>query len=401
MDSLESLAINVLAGSHLSYHDKLDDEELLYCSNVLTNSLHRRVSLERSHPPSIDDAIRIIMICVFCYKLTHLTLQNLGDDATPYILLCEVINGLKDVPKPQWPPGLVSLSSVSVSGDTNSPSYYDNHLAPHEVSQLLKLPNLKILELHKLSFGRQQIDEGPYGKHPFTNLLKHESSPVEKLILNNCFFGRYASPDLLRCFSHLKVFAAIHCFESWSDVIPAAADCLSNSLEALYIDDEGGDSGSHLYTLSDLEPFKCLKYVDVGLNNLPADPPRPLSFQNLDEVLPDTLEHVRIRTLTCGSVVPDDTFIADAARALQQFVQRRQSPERQQDPKVAPLRVLELSEGYIEEEAYDSDDLEPWSGMRLKPWFEENPELPKTCEKHGVDFSVVLHTTVDFLPKGS
>ncbi|KAN0112545.1 hypothetical protein V8E51_005496 [Hyaloscypha variabilis] len=145
------------------------------------------------------------------------------DNDQPYSLLCQLVSACQPLPQSLWPPGLLSLRSISLGTCTEHVHPHDNlHPNLTDFCRLFLLPNLKSLRLNVAGYGDSDLEY--LNKH-----VPARSSSVEEITINICDFDKATIVAILERCRSLKSYLEIY-LGQWEnimeDIQPMFGDCL-------------------------------------------------------------------------------------------------------------------------------------------------------------------------------
>jgi len=211
-----------------------------------------------------DEPLKTILIasCPTIQKVTWVAhIPSLDDQ--PYSLLCNLISACQPLNRSLWPPGLLSLRSISLGACTDHVHPHDN-LHPNLTGfcRLFLLPNLKSLRVNVSGYGDSDLEY-------LNTQVPARSSSVEEITINICDFDKATLVAILERCRSLKSYLEIF-LGPWEnimeDIQPMFGDCLEE------LRPEGGNEWNlRLYgDISVLSGFPKLRIFTIYVGDLIA-----------------------------------------------------------------------------------------------------------------------------------
>ncbi|KAE9375864.1 hypothetical protein N431DRAFT_437329 [Stipitochalara longipes BDJ] len=211
-----------------------------------------------------DQPLKTILIasCPSLEKVTWVAHVPEPNDQ-PYSLLCKLISACQPLPGSLWPPGLLSLRSISLGACTEYVHPHDNlHPNLSEFCRLFLLPNLKSLRVNVSGYGDSDLEY--LNKH-----VPARSSSVEEITINICDFDKSTLVAILERCRSLKSYLEIF-LGPWANIMEDIQPMFGNCLEELR--PEGGNEWNlRLYgDISALSGFTKLRIFTIYVGDLVA-----------------------------------------------------------------------------------------------------------------------------------
>jgi hypothetical protein len=179
----------------------------------------------------------------------------------PYLLLCDLISACHPLPHSLWPPGLLSLRSISLGACTEHVHPHENlHPDVSDFCRLLLLPNLKSLRLNVAGYGDADLEY-------LNTHVPARSSSVEQITINICDFDQSTIVAILERCRWLKSYLEIY-LGTWANILDDIQPWFRDSLEELR--PEGGNEWElRLYGhVSALSRFPKLRLFTIYVGDL-------------------------------------------------------------------------------------------------------------------------------------
>jgi hypothetical protein len=211
-----------------------------------------------------DQPLKTILIacCPSLEKITWVAYEP-EHSKQPYSLLCDLTSACQPLPHSLWPPGLLSLRSISLGACTE-------HVHPHEnlhpnladFCRLLLLPNLKSLQLNVAGYGDADLEY-------LNTHVPARSSSVEEITINICDFDQSTIVAILERCRSLKSYLEIY-LGTWANILGDIQPWFGDTLEELR--PEGENEGElRLYgNISALSEFPKLRLFTIYVGDLIA-----------------------------------------------------------------------------------------------------------------------------------
>jgi hypothetical protein len=211
-----------------------------------------------------DQPLKTILIasCASLEKVTWVAYEP-DHPNQPYSLLCDLISACKPLPRSLWPPGLLSLRSISLGACTEHVHPHENlHPNVPDFCRLLLLPSLKSLRLNVAGYGDADLEY-------LNTHVPARSSSVEELTINICDFDQSTIVAILERCRSLKSYLEIY-LGPWANILRDIQPLFGATLEELR--PEGGNEWKlRLYDhISVLSGFPKLRLFTIYVGDLVA-----------------------------------------------------------------------------------------------------------------------------------
>jgi hypothetical protein len=213
-----------------------------------------------------DQPLKMILIacCPSLEKVTWVAHEPDPPPNQPYSLLCDLTSAYQPLPHSLWPPGLLSLRSISLGACTE-------HVHPHEnlhpnltdFCRLLLLPNLKSLRINVAGYDYSDLE--------YMNAhVPARSSSVEEITINICDFDKSTIIAILQRLRSLKSYLEIY-LGHWTSIVDDIRPLFGDTLEELR-PQGSNDWKLRLYgDISALSGFPKLRVFTIYVGDLIAE----------------------------------------------------------------------------------------------------------------------------------
>ena len=212
-----------------------------------------------------DEPLKTILIasCPHLEKVTWVAhIPNTNNQ--PYSILCDLASAYQPFPHTLWPPGLLSLRSISIGASTEFVHPHDNlHPNLADFCRLLLLPNLKSLRINVSGYGDSDLEY-------LDTHVPAGSSSVEEITLYICDFRQSAIVAILQRLRFLRVYRDIY-LGHWMDILGDIQPWFGETLEELRPEGENHWDLRLYSNVSILSCFPKLRVFNIYVGDLIAE----------------------------------------------------------------------------------------------------------------------------------
>jgi hypothetical protein len=242
-----------------------------------------------------DEPLKTILIAS-CPRLEKVTWVSHVPDAgsQPFSILCDLASAHRPLPHTLWPPGLLSLRSISLGACTEYVHPHDNlHPDLADFCRLLLLPNLKSLRINVAGYGDSDLEY-------LNTHVPARSSSVEDITLYICDFRHSAIVAILERLGSLRRYRDIY-LGPWINILADIQPWFGDTLEELRTEGDN-DWNLRLYShVSTLSCFPKLRVFNIYVGDLIAE---DITSDITGELVPATVEGKKVQWHDFHAVLP-------------------------------------------------------------------------------------------------